>query len=112
MKLHSCTIIGDGNILAIIFSHFTGIGTNSLTAVTSATTTPIPNTESQESDSAVTIAAVIVVLIIAAMLAAVIGLVVILVIFRRKAKRTGITDALCNDSLKELQNPVYSGKQA
>ena len=74
-----------------------GIDTNSLTAVTSATTAPSPNTESQESDSAVTIAAVIVVLIIAAMLAAAIGLVVILVIFRRRAKRTG-TDVLCNDS--------------
>ena len=34
-----------------------GIDTNSLTAVSSATTAPIPNTESQESDSAVAIAA-------------------------------------------------------
>ena len=57
---------------------------------------PVPTTESQESDSVVTIAAVIVVLIIAAMLAAVIGLVVILVIFRRRAKRSG-TDVLYND---------------
>ena len=111
MKVHPC--MGNGNILAIIFSYFTGISTNSLTAVASATTAPIPNTESQESDSAVTIAAVIVVLIIAAMLAAVIGLVVILVIFRRRAKKRG-TAALCNDStsLKELNNPVYSGMQA
>ena len=102
MQLHPCNYI---------FSHFTGIATNSLTAVSSATTAPIPNTESQESDSAVTIAAVIVVLFIAAMLAAVIGLVVILVIFRRRAKKTG-TAALCNDSLNELKNPVYSGMQA
>ena len=80
-----------------------GIDTNSLTAVTSATTAPIPNTESQESDSAVTIAAVIVVLIIAAMLAAVIGLVVILVIFRRRAKRSG-TDVLCNDSQRNCSS--------
>ena len=79
--------MSNGKILAIIFSHFTGIATNSPTAVASATTAPIPNTESQESDSVVTIAAVIVVLIIAAMLAAVVGLVVILVIFRRRAKR-------------------------
>ena len=107
MQLH----LRMGNILAIIFLHITGIATNSLTAGSSATTTPIPNTESRESDSAVAIAAVIVVLIIAAMLAAVIGLVVILVIFRRRAKRSG-TDVLCNNSLKELKNPVYSGKQA
>ena len=102
--------MSNGNILAIIyiFSHLTEIGTNSLTAVSSATTSPIPNTESQESDSAVTIAVVIVVLIIAAMLAAVIGLVVILFIFRRRAKKRG-TAVLCNDSLKELNNPVYSG---
>ena len=103
--------MGNNNILAIIFLYFTGIATNSLTAVSSATTAPIPNTESQESDSAATIAAVIVVLIIAAMLAAVIGLVVILVIFRRRAKGSG-TDVLYNDSLKELKNPVYSGKHA
>ena len=106
MQLNLC--MGNGNILAIISSHFTGIATNSLTAASSATTAPIPNTES---DSAVTIAAVIVVLIIAAMLAAVIGLVVILVIFRRRAKKT-VTAALCNDSLNELKNPVYSGMQA
>ena len=66
--------MGNDNTFAIISPHIfiSGIATNSLTAVASATTAPIPNTESH---STVTIAAVIVVLIIAAMLAAAIGLV-------------------------------------
>ena len=54
--------------------------------------------------------------IIAVMLAALIGLVAILVVFRKRTKSGSGISALYNsdgiDSLKELDNPIYStGKQ-
>ena len=58
------------------------------------------------------VAAVVSMVTIATMLAAVIGLVMILVMFRRKAKRSGTAVLYTSDgkdSLKELNNPTYSG---
>ena len=73
-------------------------------------TTLGPNTADQ---GPATAAAAVVVVIIAAILATVIGIIVILVILRRRAKRSG-TAVICNNGdkvdLKELENPIYSGK--
>ena len=92
--------------------HFVGHGVNSMPTAFPATTAHDPNTGAQAPGNATVVAAVVVVVILAAILAAVIGLVVILVIFRRKSKRSGTAVLYTSDgkdSLKELDNPMYSG---
>ena len=92
-------------------------GRNSETAVPSTTTVRSPNTtlgpNTAGQGPATAAAAAVVMVIIAAILATVIGIIVILVILRRRAKRSG-TAVICNNgdkvSLKELDNPIYSGK--
>ena len=101
--------IGHAHVLLLqqIVPHAVGHSMSTLPATTAAPGRP--NTGAQAPGNAVVVAVVVVVVIIAAMLAAVFGLVVILVIFRRRAKRSEI--AYTNDgedSLKELDNPMYS----
>ena len=71
-----------------------------------------PDTRAQSLGNTAVVAAVVSVVIIAAMLSAVIGLVMILVIFRRRRMGSATAAVLYTndgeDSLKELDNPMYS----
>ena len=107
------TVYGNVLLLQQTIPYSVGYGKKSMQTAFPATTAPGPYTGAQSSGNAVVAAAVVVVvMIIAAMLAAVVGLVVILVMFRRRSKRSATAVLYTNDgkdSLKELDNPMYSG---